>query len=152
MNRYPWWANLLIALVLAAGRPVCVAEPGTAPIRRCRFPASAGGRWMRSTTEKITAALKAAGVSAKSLTPSADGVTLRFADTDQQLKAQDAVRDTLGQDYTVALNLVPAAPAWLSAHRCAADVPGSGPARRRAFPDGSGHRVCGARGRGAAGR
>jgi preprotein translocase subunit SecD len=67
-----------------------------------------------ATIERIKTALNAANVVAKSISQGEDGITLRFADTDQQLKAQDTVRDTLGQDYTVALNLVPAAPVWLS--------------------------------------
>ena len=113
MNRYPWWANLLIALVLAVGALYALPNwYGTDPA--LQISGQRGRAVDAVTTEKITAALKGVGVSPKSLTPSADGVTLRFVDTDQQLKAQDAVRAALGQDYTVALNLVPAAPVWLS--------------------------------------
>ena len=113
MNRYPWWANLLIALVLAVGALYALPNwYGTDPA--LQISGQRGRAVDAVTTEKITAALKGVGVSPKLLTPSADGVTLRFVDTDQQLKAQDAVRDALGQDYTVALNLVPAAPLWLS--------------------------------------
>ena len=113
MNRYPWWANLLIALVLAVGALYALPNwYGTDPA--LQVSGQRGRVVDAATTEKITAALAAAGVSPKSLTSSADGLTLRFADTEQQLKAQDAVRDTLGQDYTVAVNLVPAAPPWLS--------------------------------------
>ena len=113
MNRYPWWANLLIALVLAVGALYALPNwYGTDPA--LQVSGQRGRAVDAVATEKITAALKAAGVAPKSLTPSAEGLTLRFADTEQQLKAQDAVRDALGQDYTVAVNLVPAAPAWLA--------------------------------------
>jgi preprotein translocase subunit SecD len=38
---------------------------------------------------------------------------IRFADTDVQLKAQDELRNELGRQFVVALNLAPATPAWL---------------------------------------
>lgn len=45
-----------------------------------------------------------------------DGKTLklRFPDTDVQLKARDLLSQKLGGSYSVALNLVPASPLWLS--------------------------------------
>jgi preprotein translocase subunit SecD len=48
------------------------------------------------------------------------GVRVRFADTDTQLKAKDTVEAALNPnpadaDYTVALNLLPASPNWLTA-------------------------------------
>ncbi|SJM90975.1 SecYEG protein translocase auxillary subunit [Crenothrix polyspora] len=39
----------------------------------------------------------------------------RFSNTDDQLKAADLLRDQLGNDYTVALNLAPTTPTWLRA-------------------------------------
>lgn len=114
MNRYPWWANLLIALVLALGGLYALPNLyGTDPA--LQISGLRGRAVDAAVTEQITAALKATNAPAKSVSLTDDGLTLRFADTDQQLKAQDAVRAILGQDYTVALNLVPAAPAWLSA-------------------------------------
>ncbi|WP_448507237.1 protein translocase subunit SecD [Immundisolibacter sp.] len=113
MNRYPWWANLLIALVLALGALYALPNwYGTDPA--LQISGQRGRSVDAATIERIKTALNAANVVAKSIAQGEDGITLRFADTDQQLKAQDTVRDTLGQDYTVALNLVPAAPAWLS--------------------------------------
>src|SRR5688572_31214658 len=52
----------------------------------------------------------------------ATGVRVRFADTDTQLKARDLVERALNPDpndrgYTVALNLLPASPNWLTAIR-----------------------------------
>lgn len=45
-----------------------------------------------------------------------DGKTLKFkfANTDTQLKARDAIQQTLGDNYVVALNLISASPDWLS--------------------------------------
>ncbi|MGE0810016.1 MAG: protein translocase subunit SecD [Immundisolibacter sp.] len=116
MNRYPWWANLLIALVLALGALYALPNLyGTDPA--LQISGQRGRVVDDGTARQVIAALKAAGVPEKASALADGSLTLRFADTDQQLKAQDAVRDALGQDYTVALNLVPAAPGWLTALR-----------------------------------
>ena len=41
-------------------------------------------------------------------------VLARFKDTEQQLKARDLLDDNMGEEYSVALNLTPATPAWLA--------------------------------------
>ena len=49
----------------------------------------------------------------------ATSVKARFADTDSQLKAKDVLQRQLGDDYVVALNLLPRSPHWLaSSMRC----------------------------------
>jgi len=40
---------------------------------------------------------------------------VRFKDTEDQLKAQNIIQTTLGNNYTIALNLAPRTPAWLQA-------------------------------------
>ena len=40
---------------------------------------------------------------------------IRFGSTDAQLKAADLLRERLGDDYVVALNLAPSTPGWLQA-------------------------------------
>ncbi len=42
-------------------------------------------------------------------------VLIRFADTDQQLKASDYIKATVGENYVVAPNLAPRTPKWLQA-------------------------------------
>jgi preprotein translocase subunit SecD len=116
MNRYPWWANLLIAVALLLGALYALPNLyGTDPA--LQVSGQRGGVVDDGTAQRIAAALKAAGVPEKASALADGSLTLRFVDTDQQLKAQDAVREALGPDYTVALNLVPAAPAWLTALR-----------------------------------
>ena len=43
------------------------------------------------------------------------GLRLIFSSTDSQLLARDAIKNSLGSQYTVALNLAPSTPAWLEA-------------------------------------
>ena len=42
------------------------------------------------------------------------GARIRFADTESQLRAKDVLERELGDNFTVALNLLPATPRWLA--------------------------------------
>ncbi|HHO69210.1 MAG TPA: protein translocase subunit SecD, partial [Gammaproteobacteria bacterium] len=44
-----------------------------------------------------------------------NNLLVRFDSTDDQLRAADVLREALGDDYVVALNLAPSTPAWLQA-------------------------------------
>ena len=44
----------------------------------------------------------------------ATSVKARFADNDTQLRARDALQSGLGEDYVVALNMLPNSPGWLA--------------------------------------
>ncbi len=114
MNHYAWWKNLLIALVLLLGGLFALPNLyGTDPALQI---SGLRGRGMdAATTDQVTAALKADGVPHLGLALTPEGLTVRFADTNEQLRAQDTLREKLGEDFTVALNLVPASPQWLTA-------------------------------------
>jgi preprotein translocase subunit SecD len=64
--------------------------------------------------QRVEAALKTAGLSSTGVELDPRGVKARFADTDTQIKAKDALQSGLGSGYTVALNLLSASPAWLT--------------------------------------
>ncbi len=49
------------------------------------------------------------------ITPTRDGLEVRFATPDTQLLARDVIKKGLGSQYTVALNLASSTPAWLTA-------------------------------------
>lgn len=51
------------------------------------------------------------------MTATHDGLEIQFASTDSQLLARDVIKNGLGSQYTVALNLAPSTPAWLTAIR-----------------------------------
>ncbi len=59
--------------------------------------------------------LTQAGLPIKALEISPTQILVRFENTDAQLKAADLLRDTMGENVTVALNLAPATPSWLRA-------------------------------------
>ena len=120
MNRYPTWKYALIGLTIA------LAFLFTLPNFFGESPAvqvSSG-----KTTVKVDAvvlarvegALKAVGISSTGILLDPNGVRLRFADGDTQLKAKDLIEKTLNSDpqnpdYFVALNLLSSSPNWLTA-------------------------------------
>ncbi len=119
MNRYPLWKYLLLAFTLVVGLVYTLPNFfGEAPA----VQVSSGKATLKidaKLQERVEQALQQAGVSAVYVQFEGNSVRARFADTDTQLKAKDAISKALNPDatdpsYIVALNLVPRSPAWLS--------------------------------------
>jgi preprotein translocase subunit SecD len=120
MNRYPLWkyAILLVALVVSG----LYALPnlfGESPAVQVSV-AKATLRLDEATRGRVEAALKSAGLASDAVVLEGNSVKARFADTDTQLKAKDAIQRALNPDladpsYVVALNLLSRSPAWLTA-------------------------------------
>ncbi|PJK13460.1 protein translocase subunit SecD [Lysobacteraceae bacterium NML07-0707] len=69
---------------------------------------------VESVRTTVKAALLNAEIQPKAIDVSKPGaVAVRLADTGQQAKAQAAIREALGQEYAVALNLLSSVPGWL---------------------------------------
>jgi preprotein translocase subunit SecD len=114
MNRYPLWKYIVIgvALVLAFlyALPNFFGEVPAVQVTPVRTTEKVDAALM----QKVEAAIRTAGIAAQGVSMDARGVKLRFADTDTQIKAKDVLQQSLGQGHTVALNLLPASPQWLS--------------------------------------
>jgi len=114
MNRNPWWKYLLIAAVILPGLlymlPNLFGEDPALQISPTRTATID-----ESTEAQITGALDAEQLAFHGLQPIGSGIQVRFRNTDDQLRAKDVLEKELGDKYTVALNLVPATPAWLEA-------------------------------------
>lgn len=64
---------------------------------------------------QVESILKNGKLDYKSLVAEKDGVEVVFSSTDSQLLARDVIKNNLGNQYTVALNLAPSTPHWLEA-------------------------------------
>jgi len=122
VNRFPVWKYAMIALC------VVVAALYTVPNFFGESPAVQISS--AKTTVKVDAALLArvedalrgAGVASTGVLLDPNGMRIRFADTDVQLRARDLIEKALNPDpqdasYVVALNLLSASPNWLTAIR-----------------------------------
>ena len=63
----------------------------------------------------IKSALQQQHIMFKSITTDGNEYLIRLDSPDIQARAQDVLQATLGDSYTVALNLAPRTPAWLQA-------------------------------------
>ena len=120
MNRYPVWKYVILVVALLLG--VVYTLPnffGEAPAVQVSS-AKATIKVDTSTLQKVEDALKSAGTTPQSVVLEGTSIRARFDNTDQQLKAKDAIQKALIPDaadpqFVVALNLVSRSPAWLSA-------------------------------------
>ncbi|NWG86009.1 MAG: protein translocase subunit SecD [Hydrogenophilaceae bacterium] len=114
MNRFPFWKYMVVgvALVLAFlyTLPNFFGEVPAVQVQPTRATQKADTALM----QQVEAALQQAGIPSTGVALDATSVKARFADTESQIKAKDALQTALGATYTVALNLLPASPQWLS--------------------------------------
>ncbi len=113
MNRYPQWKYILILVVVVLG--VIYALPnlyGQDPAVEISASHSTG-KVDAQTLSQVEQTLARADFAYKSAVLGPHGIVLRFANTTVQLRARDLVQQMLGDNYTVALDLLPATPLWL---------------------------------------
>ncbi len=113
LNHYPWWKWAVIALVIVPGLFYALPnlfgnDPGI-QIRGVR-----GSAIESADFDRVRTLLSAAGLDPKGAVLDEDGLRLRFVSPEMQLKARDVLQQELGTQYTVALTLLPDAPAWLT--------------------------------------
>ncbi|GAB4393114.1 MAG: protein translocase subunit SecD [Gammaproteobacteria bacterium] len=118
MNKYPWWKYVLVMGILILG---CIyALPniyGDVPALQL----SANNKLIPIDANLVTRVkqiLEAQAIPYKQITLVDDKLVVRFANPTQQLHAKTALAKALNaqgtDDFTLALNLVPATPKWLA--------------------------------------
>jgi len=114
MNQYPLWKYLLILAALLAGLiytlPNLYGESPAVQVSPLRTSLKADA----ALQDRVGSILKAANLDPELVMLEGNSVKARFADTDSQLKAKDVLAIQLGEDYVVALNLLPRSPRWLT--------------------------------------
>ena len=114
VNRYPLWKNIFLILIILLGFLYALPNAfGDDPA--VQISGKHGAVIDVSVLDKVKALLNQQKVVFKSADIIQQDILVRFLDADDQLKAMDDIKADLGDDYTVALNLAPAAPRWLSA-------------------------------------
>ena len=114
MNRYPLWKYIFIIIVMLAG--FIFALPNLYPSQPAvQVSASSTDFPLNDfTLGQISTALTEKGLKAVETEAVLDNkVLIRFESPDNQLAAAEAIKETLGKEYSTALNLAPATPPWL---------------------------------------
>ena len=111
--RYPAWKYLLILVVLAVS--TLYALPSLYPDEPAVqiSGAKAGTQIDQSIVQKAEQILKSEKIASHDNSFTNNAALLRVDSSEAQLKAKDALRRGLGDDYVVALNLAPTTPEWL---------------------------------------
>lgn len=113
LNKYPLWKTLMVAFIVAIG--ALYATPnlfGEAPA--VQVSGLRGVEANVATLDTIKGHLSNSNIDYDSIVLEKGQVLTRFKNTEDQLKARDLLDDNLGKQYSVALNLTPNTPDWLS--------------------------------------
>ncbi|QDP72302.1 protein translocase subunit SecD [Legionella israelensis] len=111
-NKYPLWKNLLLILIAVLSLiyvlPNLYSED---PAVQISYDNAIDGTQIE---QKVREILNEAHLDFKKITVNNDQIEIRFSSTDTQILARDALKRSLGDKYTIALNLAASTPAWLT--------------------------------------
>ncbi|HYG08079.1 MAG TPA: protein translocase subunit SecD [Stenotrophomonas sp.] len=113
MLEFPRWKYFLILAVLAIG--VLYALPNAyQKDPSVQITAQREGALDDALRSRVQDALSKAGIPARSVAVEGSSLMVRLPNLDAQSKASNLLRTTLGENYTVALNLASTVPPWLA--------------------------------------
>jgi len=113
MLEFPRWKYFLILAVLALG--VLYALPNAyQKDPSVQVTAQREGALDETLRTRVQDELTKAGIPVKSVAVEGNSLMVRLANLDAQNKANNLLRTTLGENYTVALNLASTVPNWLA--------------------------------------
>ncbi len=108
-NHYPWWKWLIIVVVVIPGffyaLPNLFGDDLGIQIRGTR-----GATLTSSDLTQIQSLVDASGSVYRSIRKDDRGISIRLTTPDDQLRVRDLLEQELGNRYTIALTLLPAAP------------------------------------------
>ncbi|ABV37497.1 protein-export membrane protein SecD [Shewanella sediminis HAW-EB3] len=112
LNKYPMWKNLMVIIIIAVGSfyaiPNLFGEDYAVQV-----VASRGAEVTATTQSTVNDVLASKNITVKRSELENGQLLVRVANGDQQLLAKEAIAESLGDKYIVALNLAPATPDWL---------------------------------------
>ncbi|WP_367606395.1 protein translocase subunit SecD [Legionella sp. W05-934-2] len=111
-NRYPLWKNIMLVVLAVVALVYSIPNLYTEePAIQINPPA---GQSVEKVSTEVKQALSNDKMPFERLDVENNQIDIRFSSTDNQLKARDLLKADLGNDYTIALNLAPTTPNWLS--------------------------------------
>ncbi|RTR39400.1 protein translocase subunit SecD [Shewanella canadensis] len=112
LNKYPMWKNLMVMIIIAVGSfyaiPNLFGEDYAVQV-----VASRGAEVTATTQSTVNDVLASKNITVKRSELENGQLLVRVTNGDQQLLAKEAIAESLGDKYIVALNLAPATPDWL---------------------------------------
>ncbi|KTD67169.1 MULTISPECIES: protein translocase subunit SecD [Legionella] len=116
-NKYPLWKNLMLIVIAVIGFVYAIPNLYTEnPVVQISSETPVDYDELKNQIEAI---LTKDNIPHKAVIVQNEDVEVVFSSTDSQLLARDAIKNALGTQYTVALNLAPSTPNWLDSIRAA---------------------------------
>ncbi|MDG6448006.1 protein translocase subunit SecD [Glaesserella parasuis] len=113
LNRFPLWKNLMVILVVAIGilyaLPNLYGEDPSVQVSGTR-----GQQASAETLTQVQSALASLNITPKAMNLENGSILVRLNKDEEQLRAKEKIAEVLGNNYSVALNLAPATPEWLT--------------------------------------
>ncbi len=114
MNKFPLWKNLLIIVVIVLSAIYAVPNLfGEDPA--VQVSGKKGVEVTQNVADDIAKTLKDAGIPVKETELEKGQLLVRLDNEENQMKAQSLIASALGDDYSVAINLAPSTPKFLTA-------------------------------------
>jgi preprotein translocase subunit SecD len=114
MNQYPKWKYGLVLVAIFIGLIYSIPNFfGESPAVQI-MPTKSSDKLDLSIFASIEGSLKEANLPFDGIVQEPNGIKIKFANPDNQLKAKDILQNALGANYVIALNLVSKSPSWLS--------------------------------------
>lgn len=114
LNKFPLWKNLMVIVILAVAAlyalPNLYGEDFAVQVSATRTTTVD-----TQVLGKVEDTLEELNIAPKSMVLEEGQILVRLNSDSEQLRAREAILQSLGSDYVVALNLAPATPDWLEA-------------------------------------
>lgn len=112
LNRYPLWKTIMVALAVVIG--FFYAAPNLyEPDHALQVSATRGATLEVGTLDQVSNELKKHQIDTKSAKLENNQILIRFKDLEAQQKAREVVASSLGNNFSVALNMAQTTPGWL---------------------------------------
>ena len=114
MNQYSKWKYGLVLIAIFIGLIYSIPNFfGESPALQVKTTKTSD-KLDLSILGAIENSLKEANLPFDSIVQEPNGIKIKFASPDSQVKAKDVLQNALGSNYVIALNLVSKSPSWLS--------------------------------------
>lgn len=114
MNQYPKWKYGLVLIAIFIGLIYSIPNFfGESPALQVKTTKTSD-KLDLSILATIENSLKEANLPFDGIVQEPNGIKIKFASPDSQVKAKDVLQNALGSNYVIALNLVSKSPSWLS--------------------------------------
>ncbi len=114
MNQYPKWKYGLVLIAIFIGLIYSIPNFfGESPALQVKTTKTSD-KLDLSILGTIENSLKEANLPFDGIVLEPNGIKIKFASPDSQVKAKDVLQNALGSNYVIALNLVSKSPSWLS--------------------------------------